>query len=196
MPSFIIHSFEPQTELTPIGNSKFAKYTYVGEIFTLYWKDRKKRRKNVRPGYSLYISCDEDTSRILVTIFKAPENPYLAIQWLCGFYKKNRFRCQKDFETYCEQRRKELNWCNYREYGPITNEYAFRLCNHRSNFDKVIHLASFISHDLELTKEKVIEILNAYYEVCPNELPEELLKRVLTKRFEMDESDFCKIHFK
>ena len=186
-----LYLYEATDEITKLGNSMATSYFFDGQELTVFWKGRKKS-VIAHIGDVFFIECNGSMPEI--SKIKLPKNNYKLVLWLCGFYGYNSAIDIDKFKEIVENRRQELHWWGYREYGPEKEEYSLLLCN-RSDCGGEYHVAGYIDKNMPLTKEKVIEILNDYYRIRWSYFPERFVKEILQKRFCMDETDLSRIHF-
>lgn len=186
-----LYLYEANNEIQRLGNSMSTSYKFDGQELTVYWKGRKQVVK-ASMGDAFVVGCYGGMPE--VSKLKLPKSNHRLLMWLCGFYSHNSATDSNKFQEILEENREGFNWWNYQEYGPKTDDYSFVLCN-RSDCGGEHHVAAYINGNLPLTTEKVIEILNAYYQVRWSYMPIQFVREVLRKRFHMNDLDFEKIHF-
>jgi len=173
-----------------LGNSISTTYEYDGEMLYIYWKT-KFRAVNAQLGDAFYIKCNGNFPEI--SKLEIPNNNHKLILWLCGYYSRNSATNVNRFHEITEKMRKQLDKGFYDEVAVNTEEYSFIICNNQRN--ERLNVAGYIDESVRLTPNKVIEILNAYYDINITNMPVDFIKAHLKKRFCLDDADLSKIYF-
>lgn len=193
MANYYLPLYEKTEGRQKVGDSKSITFSFDGESqLTIYMKGRSYTRLAMK-GDLYVVHCSEGIPRLERQVM--PKRDHKLILWLCGFNHNNsEIRSRYAYEQKLHKQREKLHWEGYEENVKETPDYAFVTCKRKESFSNP-RVAGYVDEKLILTKQVVVEIFNAYYEVGPNNYPPQFVQAVLERRFGIEKDDFDQIIF-